>query len=131
MKKLLADFLLGDLDREQRTAVWRIALACVFVGHVSWACGWLPGIPGFAMAAEQDALAASHLALSGTVNRVEVSLLEKDIIEAQERFCKAALAGNTEAQRYAEERRRRLLQEWQDMKGQAFDLPSCSELGIA
>jgi hypothetical protein len=35
-------------------ATWRVVVVMVFGGHVVWACGWLPGIPGFAMAGEVE-----------------------------------------------------------------------------
>ena len=123
MNKFLSDLLMADLDRNQRTAVWRVCLTALIGLYVSWGFGWLPGNSGFAMASD-------FYALSDTVTKVELSLLEKDIIEAQERFCISRLNGNREAQRYAEERRRRLLLEWRGLTGIAYDLPSCAALGI-
>lgn len=123
MRDFFSNLLLGDLDQEQRTAVWRIGLTFLILGHVSWACGWLPGISGFAMAADYERLA-------GTVDKVTVSLLEKDIIQAQERFCLAIRDRNPEAQRYALDRRRKLMQQWLDLKDKPFALPTCQELGI-
>lgn len=123
MKGFLSDLLLGDMDRQQRTGVWRIAITLLAAGHIAAAYGWLPGMSGFVLASDYQGLA-------NNVRKVEASLLEKDIIEAQERFCKARVVGNTDAQRYAEERRRRLLREWVEMTGREFTPPTCAELGI-
>lgn len=37
---------------ESQTAVWRVALMLVVGAHVAWACSLLPGMPGFALAAD-------------------------------------------------------------------------------
>lgn len=119
----LRDLLFADLDQAQRTAIWRVGITALLVFHVSWACGWVPGLPGFAMATD-------YQVLSVKVNRVERSLLEKDLVEAQERFCNARAGGNITAQRYAEERRRRLSGEFRAVSVAPMSLPSCTELGI-
>lgn len=123
MWQAVGNFFFGDLSREARTAVWRVSITAFLVFHIFWACGWIPGIPGFAMAAE-------YQGLQDEVQTVKETLLEKDLIESQERFCHARVGGNLTAMRYAEERRRRLLGEFRAMTDEAFNLPSCMELGI-
>lgn len=35
-------------------AAWRVVILLLIGGHISWACGWIPGIDGFALAGEVD-----------------------------------------------------------------------------
>lgn len=39
-------------------AAWRVVIIMVVGGHIAWACGWLPGLRGFALAGEVDAKVA-------------------------------------------------------------------------
>lgn len=41
------------------TAAWRLLVAGVIAVHIAWACSWLPGIQGFALAADLDVTKAS------------------------------------------------------------------------
>lgn len=36
------------------TVAWRLIVTLIVGVHIAWACGWLPGIQGFALAAEVD-----------------------------------------------------------------------------
>lgn len=48
-------------------AAWRIVIIIVVGGHIMWACGWLPGMPGFALAADVDGKVAQLDARLGTI----------------------------------------------------------------
>ena len=123
MRTLLHDLLLADLDPAQRTALWRIGITGLISFHVAWACGWIPGMTGFAMAGDFHFLAEK-------VDSIEISLLEAEIIEAQERFCRAELDSNIPAKRYSAERLRELVYEYEKLTSMIFRLPTCNELGI-
>lgn len=51
LKELLS---LGTALVTSPVAAWRVVILLVFGGHVAWACGWLPGLQGFALVAEVD-----------------------------------------------------------------------------
>ena len=123
VRTIFHDLLLADLDPAQRTVLWRVGLTAALVFHVSWACGWIPGMTGFAMAADYHFLAEK-------VDSIELSLLEEKIIEAQERLCRADAENNVPAMRYSAERLRELVYEYESMTGKIFRVPQCNELGI-
>ena len=124
MRTILEHLLFADLDPAQRAKLVQIGIV-VFIGfHVAWACGWIPGIPGFAMAGDVTQL-------SGKVSGIEQSLLEAEIIEAQERLCKADAENNVPAMRYSAERLRELAYQYESMTDKVFRLPTCNELGIS
>ena len=50
------------------TAAWRVLVAFVITMHVAWACSWLPGISGFALAAD---LEASKLETNSRLSSIE------------------------------------------------------------
>lgn len=50
----LIDAFMGDIPIEQRVTFYRMLFRGVFMLHVAWACGWLPGIQGFALAGELE-----------------------------------------------------------------------------
>jgi hypothetical protein len=126
--------LLADLAPEQRTAVWRIIVTFAIAWHITVASGWMPGVPGYVLESDYDKLSATVIQietnLTSAVNKLEISRLKEDIINAQERFCRAQKDGNTVAQRYALERRDELRDQWKDYFGTDFNLPTCQELGI-
>jgi hypothetical protein len=37
-----------------RPAAWRVIILLILFGHIAWACNWLPGVQGFALASEVD-----------------------------------------------------------------------------
>jgi hypothetical protein len=116
MQSLLTDLVFKDLDKEQRTAIWRTAVTLGLVFHVALVHGCLPGVAGFADAE--------------TVETIQVTMLEESIIEAQGRFCTSQMNENSEALPFTEQRRRRLAQKWLELKRTPFDIPSCAALGI-
>jgi len=49
-------------------AAWRVVVIMVGGGHIAWACGWLPGIQGFAMAGEVEGLENKLVAIETKQN---------------------------------------------------------------
>ena len=130
MKEVLIDAVMGDMTDQQRRAVWRTAFIAILGLHIFWACGWLPGVSGFAMASDFKLIKNEVEILKDEVGDIRTALLVKDIETAQQRICEAQKANNTKALRYAAERKTELTRRFVESEGRNPVIPSCAELGI-
>lgn len=104
---MVKDFatLAGDLIKSP-VAAWRVAILSIlslFAFHVAWACGWVPGIPGFAMAADVSELVGKQAqieqavvcnAIAAEIKRLRSELRDNEtkMIEAQQSNNRALIA---------------------------------------
>jgi hypothetical protein len=100
---------------------WRllVGLMCLgFTAHIAWACGYIPQVRGFALASEQENT-------SNAVERIELRLLDQDILEAARLSCEA------QDKRFFINRLNELIRKWQALTpGTApYVVPSCEALG--
>ena len=122
MKNLLG-LTLQDMTPDERTAVWRWTVTLVVALFGLLAVGKVPGFGGFVLTSEFSALKSD-------VNDIQISLIEQDIEQAQERVCKMVAAGNREAVRYAAEKRNELIGQYRALTSEEPIVPTCDELGI-
>lgn len=106
--------------RRWRLMVWAIQwFTLSFLGaHIAWACNWLPGVPGFA-------LAADVVGIQSSLQNLTVDLLSKNIFEMRIRQCRAVASGT---QQIYTEQLQKLLDQYQSIAGKTYLLPACSEL---
>lgn len=100
---------------------WRISVMCacmLFGVHVMWACGLLPGLNGFAMAAEVQEIERD-------VTAIRRELLEARIFDTRVKQCTAE---SVAARRFYAEKQRDLINGYIDLTGREPALPGCREL---
>lgn len=98
--------------------IWQMLITFFGAFHVAWACSWLPGIPGFAMAADAHEIKQA-------VDELRQNLLEKAIFDTRILQCTAMEEGNGRV--YAE-KLRGFLVEYKETTGHDYPLPACDEL---
>lgn len=139
VKELITDAIAGELDQDQRRALFRFVLVGLLGIHILFACGWIPGLDQFRFAradelddvVEQVEKVENDVeGLRGEVRKVQNQLDIKDLELAQERICRATKAGNREAVRYAAERKTELIRSFRQHTGRTPYVPTCAELGI-
>lgn len=83
---------------ESQTAVWRVAIMLVVGAHVVWACGLLPGMPGFALAADvqDNTLKLGQIEKSVNCNAIEseIKRLRSELRDNETRLIEAQQDGN-------------------------------------
>jgi hypothetical protein len=67
------------------TAAWRIVVTLVVGGHIMWACGWVPGLAGFALAAD---VAEANKSLQGQLSQIQHSQRISLRIALAEEICR-------------------------------------------
>lgn len=72
----LLDLVASDLSPAMKTVLWRVLITILVGVHVAWACGWLPGISGFAMA---DDLKQMNRDISRLEQTIACNLIETEI----------------------------------------------------
>ena len=107
---------------------WRLnhSMLLIFVGtamgvHILWACGFIPGVPGFARSDELHSVVDA-------VTEAKLMLIDQAVIEARRNQCEFRKEGNVAAQEFAAARVRELVHRWNDMEpDNKYHLPSCDE----
>jgi hypothetical protein len=100
-------------------ALWQIGLTAFVTFHVAWACNWLPGIGGFAMAADVEKLQRD-------VHTIIVAQVRGDLFAVRVKQCEAMKEGRPTAV-YAE-KLQDLLAIYEDATGGTYRLPLCQEM---
>jgi len=117
--------LISSLASSDAAGMWRVFTALLLVGHIAWACGWLPGISGFAFANDVDALRDEF----NDYLRVD---LDEKLFNMQERLC--ALRLDEPDNRFPDreyrfkERIRVLLTAYRELVGYSYTLDQCARL---
>lgn len=100
---------------------WRLAISgtlLVIAGllafHISWACGWLPGLPGFAMASEM-----------AQVDKKVDRLYQSDLVDRIEKILRFKCNSGSQE---LDSTLRDLEAEYRDEVGQQYQRPSCEYL---
>lgn len=108
--------LLEDTPEGRRK--WRLTISVGIItlfAHVAWSCGMIPGVSGFAMANEQEEI--KH-----TIIRIELKLLDRDIIDAVRQRC---LATN---KTFFADRVHELTRQWYFLTKVVYIVPNCTDL---
>ena len=92
-------------------------------GYFAWKSGSISADEGYAVAGD-------FKQLKSDVVDIRIGILTNNIQTAQERVCAGLVNENRQAVRYAVERRQRLTDQYHEIAGRDFDLPTCQELGI-
>lgn len=101
--------------------LWLSAMSLAMSLHIAWACSLLPGLKGFAMAADmQDQVLATQ--------EIRAELLEARIFDTRLRHCGALKEGNRDASRFYLEKLQGLVREYRKVTGRDYPLPDCSEV---
>lgn len=110
----------------EKLLLWRVTLvlfngfiAIVMTIHIAWACGFLPGFSGFALA--DDIQEMRHEARD--LKRV---ILEKEIFETRNKHCTADAVQKP----FYYARLVDLVRQYRQLVGEAYSIPSCEELGL-
>jgi hypothetical protein len=145
MPSWLANFVTGDMEPGERQAAARVVLWAIVVSHIAWACGWIPGLQGFAFASEvDDKIAEVVRPLERQLRGLErdvadvrkeqraarVTALEGLLFETRRAQCSAIRDENREAMRFYAQRMDQLRAEYHGTTGREYAPASCSELGI-
>jgi hypothetical protein len=87
----------------------------MFLFHIAWACGQIPGLNGFAMAAEQTQLKAD-------ITSIKLQMLDREILETRKEQC------NNPNKGFFTRRIQELHQRWYNETKISYILPRCEEL---
>lgn len=100
-------------------ALWLILGTAFGAFHVAWACGWLPGMPGFALEVDLHKVQAD-------VHRSLVMQYRTSIFEVRQQQCQAAREGRPLSVYTG--KLQDLMDEYDLLADQAYRLPDCNEL---
>lgn len=121
----LKDLFELSLAEDSRTAAyWRLFIALLLTTHIAWACGWLPGVSGFAFAGEVHKLTTEfreHL----------VTDLEEKLFNMQERLCELRFDPDkysVDKEARYKERIRNLMRAYRDLADHNYVLDQCALL---
>lgn len=110
----------------EKLLLWRLTLvafntvlAFIVMVHIAWACGFLPGFSGFAVASDIEDIKKDSKGLKQVI-------LEKEIIDTAISHCHSK--PETRAFYYA--RLIDLLKQHREIVGTQFEKPNCTELGV-
>lgn len=145
MPAWVVNLFMGDLDSGQRSAVLRAGLWSFVVLHIMWACGFLPGLQGFALAEDVDVKISAAIdpikselrSVDRKVDRVETELLKAKIVTIEEALystrkaqCEAIKAENAAAMDFAARKIAELRAAFYGATGREYVMPTCAEVGV-
>lgn len=125
--KSILSAMLPPLDDGQRRSLLTTVLVFFFAFHIAWACGYVPGLDGFARASAAEVSNRRIDAVMSTQEQILVRLMANDIENAREQQCKAIRAGNQMALEGWGLTLRNVLREYYDRSHQNYALRSCGE----
>jgi hypothetical protein len=105
-------------DNPVATRKWRltISLVCVmFLFHIAWACGLVPTLSGFALAAEQTQMKSD-------ITSIKLQLIEREILDLRVAQC------SNPSKRFFTSRINDLRTNWQKETGVPYILPDCGDI---
>jgi hypothetical protein len=116
---------------------WRLAMFAFVVltsAHIFWACGWIPGVGGFALASDMDQQQQTIAALEKSITTLALNGLRVQLRETRRLQC-AAIADTIAGVPGAAQRKivhaaelERLKEEYADLRGQQWTEPSCDSI---
>lgn len=118
---VLIDKLFFMEDNPNARRRWRltVALVLLLVGfHVAWACGFVPGLDGFARA-DSVAVVKSDVAM------IRTELLEQRLFETRVRQCTST---TSDARQYHGEKLQELRRTYYSVTGHDYPVPTCEEV---
>lgn len=118
-----ADEADGDAMRSWRLnhSITLLFVTAALSVHIAWACGFIPGLYGFAHAGEL-------MAVSKQVKETQLTLLDQSIMEARRNECRFTKQNNKDGAQFAASRLRALLSQWHDLSTHEYLLPTCDEV---
>lgn len=131
LKMALTDF--SSLPRGVRYTIQVWVVTALFVSHIAWACGWIPGVSGFAFASDIDDVQHDLQALStevqhelreltGELRTQRIEYLEERILSAYAQQCSATKGDLRDIH---QRRLTRLLRHYQDVTAYTYPLQEC------
>lgn len=126
LKQLFA-LLMPEMTKDQRRALVTSCMIFFFVFHIAWACGWVPGLPGFARA---DAVVVNTQRINSVMsnqNEILVRLIASDIENARQSQCKAIRTQNEAAMLGWGQTLRSALAEYLSRSHRPYPLRDCGE----
>lgn len=111
----LRDWMVADMPPRAKVALWRGSITALLLFHIFWACGWVPGMPGFALAAHAEDT-------NSEVRQLRIELLERDLLDAHALRC---AADDRELRRLYSQRVQMRLRKYQEIVGTPYPLEPC------
>jgi hypothetical protein len=111
-------------ESPQGTRRWRLLVSLAVTGvvfHISWACGFIPGLDGFAHA---DVLNKYR----DEVTNMHAEMLEQALLDTRTRQCVAIEAGNVDARYYSTQKFQELYVLYWRLAGKDYRIPDCKEV---
>lgn len=140
----LINWLWGDLQPAEKHNVARFLLWVIIVVHISWACGWIPGMQGFAfaddvdrkVAAAVDPLKAEVREIDRKLSRVErevvaarIATMEKMLFDLRKAQCTAIARQNPEAVEFYARHIQEVKSQYFAATSREYQAPTCAEVG--
>lgn len=100
--------------------VWLVTI--LFLTHVAWARGWIPGVTGFAFASDIEAVKHEITELTGELREQRVEYLEERILAAYAERCAAI---TPDLRKIHQRRLARLLRHYQSVTQYIYPLQPC------
>lgn len=119
-KLALTDFSSLPPGVRHTLQVWLVTV--LFSVHVAWACGWIPGMSGFAFAQDIDDVKHEIKELTEELRTQRVEYLEERILAAYAQQCSA---GTQDLREIHQRRLTRLLRHYQDVTDYTYPLQAC------
>lgn len=121
-KLAITDFSALPPGVRQTVQLWVVSIILAF--HVLWACGWIPGMPGFALDTDISEVKVELRDLTLELRQQRVDYLEERILTAYAEHCRA---DELSLKQIHQRRLQRLLRLYQDVTGRAYPLQRCAE----
>lgn len=110
-----------------------LGLGDVSIGvHIAWACGVLPGFPGFATINDVQTVSEEDNAATASLNKLLKLIVRKDIArdirDLRSRQCAISRANNEALKQELTNTLYKDLTDYRDQTGQDYILPPCDEM---
>lgn len=144
MPTRILEWLWSDMEPEARRNVARFFLWFIVVVHIAWACGFIPGVQGFAYATDIDRKVEEAISpiksevaeIDRKLTRVEreviaarIATLEKSLFDLRKAQCTAIARDNAEAVEFYSRQMQAVRSEFYTATGREYQAPTCAEVG--
>jgi len=118
------EVILSGISPEVRRELMLLLLVAAFTLHVAWACGYLPRLPGFALAADVQELVSAVGRIEDSLITDRIDRLESEIRNLHMLRC---YASNSTRQLYAQMLDAKLVR-YRRLTQNQLTLPPCADL---
>lgn len=144
MPTRILDWLWQDMKPEERRNMARFFLWLIVTLHIAWACGWIPGMQGFAFASDVDDKISEAIApikdevreIDRKLTRVEreviaarIATLEKSLFDLRKAQCTAISRENPEAVEFYGRQMQEVRSQYYSATSREYQAPTCAEVG--